>query len=165
VTVGSTLSRRTFLGVLAAGSAAVLTGCTSFTDADRDDDVTPAQIDQLAGQVAVQEQLADAYATAFAADPELAVSAEELARQCADQLARLRAAAPGGTDPASPALGPDTAGAPAVTDPTQVRATLRHQVGVAADSHAAACTTFTGARAALLGSLVAGLRGQEQQLA
>jgi hypothetical protein len=35
----------------------------------------------------------------------------------------------------------------------------------AADAHAAACPDFSGGRAALLGSIAAGLRGQDGQLA
>jgi hypothetical protein len=38
-------------------------------------------------------------------------------------------------------------------------------VAAAADSHAAACLGQSGARAALLGSIAAGLRGQAGQLA
>jgi hypothetical protein len=38
-------------------------------------------------------------------------------------------------------------------------------VAGAARSHAAACIVQTGARAALLGSISAGLRGQEERLA
>jgi hypothetical protein len=50
-------------------------------------------------------------------------------------------------------------------DPAGARAFLRAEVGRAAAAHAAACPDFTGARAALLGSIAAGLRGAEEQLA
>ncbi|MGK5112206.1 hypothetical protein MY520_09365, partial [Geodermatophilus sp. CPCC 205506] len=46
-----------------------------------------------------------------------------------------------------------------------VRGWLRDQVSAAADAHAAACVEQTGARAALLGSIAAGLRGHEAALA
>jgi hypothetical protein len=36
---------------------------------------------------------------------------------------------------------------------------------MAANAHATACPEFTGGRAALLGSIAAGLRGQDGQLA
>ena len=42
---------------------------------------------------------------------------------------------------------------------------LRGQVAAAATSHAAACLEQSGARAALLGSIAAGLRGQDGRLA
>jgi hypothetical protein len=81
----------------------------------------------------------------------------ELAAQAGEQLERLRAAAPGGaaSAPSSPAApsGPDA------------RAWLRGQVATAAASHAAACLEQSGARAALLGSIAAGLRGQDGALA
>jgi hypothetical protein len=38
-------------------------------------------------------------------------------------------------------------------------------VTAAADAHAGACPDFSGGRAALLGSIAAGLRGQATQLA
>ncbi|MCW2741550.1 MAG: hypothetical protein JWR45_1972, partial [Blastococcus sp.] len=41
----------------------------------------------------------------------------------------------------------------------------RGQVAAAATSHAAACLDQSGARAALLGSIAAGLRGQDGRLA
>jgi hypothetical protein len=46
-----------------------------------------------------------------------------------------------------------------------VRAWLREQVAAAATSHAGACVDASGARAALLGSVAAGLRGHEAALA
>jgi hypothetical protein len=42
---------------------------------------------------------------------------------------------------------------------------LRGQVAAAADSHATASVDQSGARAALLGSIAAGLRGQDGRLA
>lgn len=50
-------------------------------------------------------------------------------------------------------------------DPAGARAYLRAEVARAAAAHAAACPDSTGARAALLGSVSAGLRGAERQLA
>ena len=85
-----------------------------------------------------------------------------LADQARAQLERLRAAAPGGPG-TSPGAGSSTA-APAV-DAAGARGYLRAQVAAAADAHAAACPDFTGGRAALLGSIAAGLRGQDGQLA
>jgi hypothetical protein len=46
-----------------------------------------------------------------------------------------------------------------------VRGWLREQVASAAASHAEACLDASGARAALLGSVAAGLRGHETALA
>jgi hypothetical protein len=152
-------SRRSLLVAALAGTALAAAGCTG-SSADDADAVTPAQVDQLAAQVRVQEALVAAYERAFAASPELAGSAAALADQARAQLDRLRAAAPGagssspaGTSTAAPA--PDAAGA---------RAYLRAQVTSAADAHATACPSFTGGRAALLGSIAAGLRGQDGQL-
>ena len=73
------------------------------------------------------------------------------------QLKRLKAAAPGAGSSAS-----TSAPVPAGTD---ARAWLRDQVAAAATSHAAACVDLSGARAALLGSIAAGLRGQDGRLA
>ena len=82
----------------------------------------------------------------------------ELAAQAGEQLARLRAAAPGSSASRRlvrqrPPAGPEA------------RAWLRAQVAAAATSHAAACLEQSGARAALLGSIAAGLRGQDGRLA
>ncbi|CAB4934433.1 unannotated protein [freshwater metagenome] len=153
-----TLSRRSLL--VAAGALPLLAVVAGCTDAPPGADaVTPAQVDQLAEQVAVQEQLVAAYATAFTAAPDLAAAATALADQAQAQLDRLRAAAPSVTGSATPSGGT----APAATgDP---RADLRARVAAAAQSHATACLDFTGARAALLGSIAAGLRGQDGQLA
>ncbi len=106
----------------------------------------------------MQEQLVAAYATAFAAAPDLAAAAASLADQAQVQLDRLRSAAPSVTGSVTTPSG--TAPVP----PGGARADLRAQVAAAAESHAAACLDFTGARAALLGSIAAGLRGQDGQL-
>jgi hypothetical protein len=45
------------------------------------------------------------------------------------------------------------------------KAWLRAQVAATADSHAGAAVDQSGARAALLGSIAAGLRGQDGRLA
>jgi hypothetical protein len=160
-------SRRRLLVAALAGTALAVTGCTTGA-ADDADAVTPTQVDQLAAQVRVQETLVAAYDDAFAASPELAAAAGPLAEQARAQLERLRAAAPGaGAGPSSTGSsspGSSPTGAPTV-DPAGARAYLRAQVATAADAHAAACPGFTGGRAALLGSIAAGLRGQDGQLA
>ena len=153
----SRLSRRSFLAVSAAGLASVVTGCTSG-DGDAGEPVTAAQVDALATQVAAQEALVAAFAAATSAGglgPEVAV----LAEQAGLQLERIRAASPGSE--ASGSAGSATP--PAVG--ADVRGWLRQQVTATADSHAAACQEQTGARAALLGSIAAGLRGSAARLA
>jgi hypothetical protein len=155
---GRPFSRRSLLVTALAGTALALTGCTG-DDGDDADAVTPAQVDQLATQVQVQEALVAAYDRAFAASPELAASAAALAGQAREQLERLRAAAPGSGAPSS------AGGSSAPVDAAGARAWLRAQVAAAADAHAIACPDFTGGRAALLGSIAAGLRGQDGQLA
>jgi len=161
------LTRRGLLVAALAGTALVAAACTG-DGGDAADAVTPAQADALDRQVAVQTTLVQAYDQAFAAAPELAAAAAPLAQQARDQLTRLRRAAPGsagrstagspaaGSAGSAGAVGPDAAGA---------RAWLRTQVAAAAAAHAAACPGFSGARAALLGSIAAGLRGQDGQLA
>jgi hypothetical protein len=165
-------SRRRLLVAALAGTALAVTGCTTGA-ADDADAVTPTQVDQLAAQVRVQETLVAAYDDAFAASPELAAAAGPLAEQARAQLERLRAAAPGAgagpgstasSSPGSSSPGSSSTGAPTL-DPAGARAYLRAQVAAAADAHAAACPGFTGGRAALLGSIAAGLRGQDGQLA
>jgi hypothetical protein len=155
-------TRRSLLAAALAGTALAVTGCTG-SSADDADAVTPAQVDQLAAQVQVQEALVAAYERAFAAAPELAAAAATLADQARGQLDRLRAAAPGSPAGASSTAGSSTP-APAL-DAAGARAWLRAQVTSAADAHAAACPDFSGGRAALLGSIAAGLRGQDGQLA
>ena len=151
-------SRRTLLAAL-AGTALAAAGCTGSAGDDADA-VTPAQVDQLATQVQVQEALVAAYGLAFAASPDLAATAAPLAEQARAQLDRLRAAAPG-----SPASSTAVGSPAAPVDAAGARAFLRGQVAATADSHAFACPDFTGARAALLGSIAAGLRGQDGLLA
>ncbi|MCA0146590.1 hypothetical protein [Blastococcus sp. LR1] len=149
-----TFTRRTLLAVSAVGLVAVA-GCTSSDDGQ--EAITSEQADELAGQVAVQETLVAAYELAFQADPALAAAAAELVTQAGEQLDRLRAAAPGDRPAgAAPADAPPVVGA---------QEWLRAQVAAAATSHAAACLDQTGARAALLGSIAAGLRGHEALLA
>ncbi len=151
------LSRRTLLAAVGVTPLLLAVGCSREAPAGADA-VTPAQVDQLAGQVAVQEELLAAYDVALLSAPELA----GLADQARAQLTRLRAAAPSAT-PTTGAVSPTV---PAVAgDAGTARATLRTQVAAAATSHATACPDFTGARAALLGSIAAGLRGQDGQLA
>jgi hypothetical protein len=148
-------SRRTLLAVSAAGLAALVAGCSS-PPADERETVTSEQADELDAQVAVQETLVAAFAAAGAADPALGTAVAELAAQADEQLTRLRAAAPDASSSAS------SAAAPAGGD---VRAWLRGQVAAAANSHATASVDQSGARAALLGSIAAGLRGQDGRLA
>ena len=146
-------SRRTLLAASAAGFAVLATGCTPPV-ADEQEKVTSEQVDGLADQVAMQETLVAAYAAAGGADPALAATVAELAAQAGEQLDRLRAASPGSSS---------SAGTPAAAIPVGPvpRAWLRDQVAATATSHATACLDQTGARAALLGSIAAGLRGQD----
>jgi hypothetical protein len=159
-------TRRALLAAALVGTAAVAAGCTS-SDGDAADAVTPAQLDQLADQVAVQTALVAAYDRVSATSPAIATAVAVLAAQARAQLERLRAAAPGlgATSAAgsSPAPAPVEPTVPA--DAAGARAYLRTEVDRAAAAHAAACPGFTGARAALLGSIAAGLRGAAGQLA
>jgi hypothetical protein len=150
-------SRRTLLAASAAGLAFLATGCTS-SSADEREQVTSEQADELGAQVAVQEAVVSAFVAAGAADPALAAEVADLAAQADEQLARLRRAAPGSSSSSSAPAG----GAPAAPE---TRAWLRGQVATAAASHAAACIDQSGARAALLGSIAAGLAGQDGRLA
>ncbi|MGY1749777.1 hypothetical protein [Modestobacter sp. SYSU DS0511] len=155
----SAFSRRTLLAAALAGTAATAMACTAGGGGgDPADAVTPQQADQLAAQLTVQQTLVRAYDQAFAADPELAADAATLAQQARTQLDRLQAASPRATGSSTPPAG----GGP---DPAGARAWLRTQVVATADAHAAAAPTFSGARAALLGSIAAGLRGQDGLLA
>jgi hypothetical protein len=138
------------------GLALLTAGCTSSPDDEREK-VTSEQADELAAQVAVQESLVAAFAAAGAADPALAAAVAELADQAGKQLERLRAAAPGGSAYAAPSETPPAG--------PEAKAWLRAQVAAASASHAAACLEQSGARAALLGSIAAGLRGQDGRLA
>jgi len=156
-------SRRSLLAAALAGTALLTAACTG-SDGDAADAVTPEQVDQLAAQVQVQEQLVSAYDQALAADPSLAAVAGPLAEQARAQLERLRAAAPGSTPSAAASTGAASTGAAAV-EAAGARSWLRTQVTAAAAAHTAACPGFTGGRAALLGSIAAGLRGQQGQLA
>jgi outer membrane murein-binding lipoprotein Lpp len=83
-------SRRGLLLGTLTGAALLVTGCTGEPE-QRADAVTPAQVDQLAAQVQVQEELVAAYDRALATAPELAASATGLADQARAQLDRLRA--------------------------------------------------------------------------
>ena len=161
-------SRRSLLAAALAGTALLTAACTG-SDGDAADAVTPEQVDQLAAQLQVQEQLVSAYDQALAADPSLAAAAGPLAEQARAQLERLRAAAPGSTPSAATSTGAMPTGAmptgATAVDAAGARSWLRTQVTAAADAHTAACPGFTGGRAALLGSIAAGLRGQEAVLA
>jgi hypothetical protein len=149
-------SRRTLLGVSTAGLTLLVAGCTS-APRNQPAAVTDKQAERFGAQVAVQQALVAAYAAAGATDAALKAAVAELAGQAGEQLAALEAAAPGARTAASSAgaapVGPDA------------RAWLRGQVAAAATSHATACVDQTGARAALLGSIAAGLRGQDGRLA
>jgi hypothetical protein len=148
-------TRRTLLAASAAGLAVLVAGCSSPA-ADPREQVTSKQADELAAQVAVQQTLVASFAAAGAADPALGAEVAELASQADAQLTRLKAASPGstGSAPSAPApSGPD------------VKAWRRGQVAAAATSHASAAADQSGARAALLGSIAAGLRGQDGRLA
>jgi hypothetical protein len=155
-------SRRRLLAASSAGLALLAAGCTSSSTPARDQ-VTDRQADALAAQVTVQEGVVAAYAAAAAADAALGTRVADLAGQARDQLSRLRAAAPRSGPSGSPTAGP--APSPAPPAGADVRPWLRDRVTAAADSHATACLGQTGARAALLGSVAAGLRGQAGRLA
>ena len=156
---GPRFTRRTLLVGALAGTALGVAACTGG-EGEVADAVTPEQVDQLTAQVRVQEAVVAAYERAATAAPELAATSGQLADQAREQLDRLRAAAPGvsGSAAASSSAGPGV-------DPAGARAYLQSQVSAAADAHAAACPDFSGGRAALLGSIAAGLRGQAAQLA
>jgi hypothetical protein len=149
-------SRRTLLAASAAGLGVLLVGCTSD---DGKAPVTAQQADELAGQVTTQAALVAAFAAAAAADAALGGEVADLAGQVQKQLDRLRAAAPG------PSASAGSSSAPAAPAAPDTRAWLRGQVTTTADSHANACLDQTGARAALLGSIAAGLRGMDGRLA
>ena len=150
-------SRRTLLAASAAGVTLLVAGCTS-SPTDPREAVTSEQADELAAQLAVQEALVAAFEAAATADPGLGAAVGELADQAAEQLERLREAAPNSTSAAA---------APTSAPPSgpEVKTWLRAQVAAAASSHATACLDQSGARAALLGSIAAGLRGQDRRLA
>lgn len=150
-------SRRTLLAASAAGLAVLAAGCTS-SSADERERATSQQADELGAQVAVQAAVVSAFVAAGAADPALAAEIADLAAQADEQLTRLRAAAPG----ASSATSTAPAGAPPAPE---TKGWLRGQVATAAASHATACLDQSGARAALLGSIAAGLAGQDGRLA
>jgi hypothetical protein len=153
---GTVLSRRTLLAVSATGVAVLAAGCTSAPAPARPP-VTDKQAQALAAQVAVQEALVAAYAAAGAADPAVKAAVADLAGQADAQLKALRAAAAAKSS------------APASPSPASLRGDarswLRGQVAATATSHATACLDQSGARAALLGSIAAGLRGQDRRLA
>lgn len=151
-------SRRTLLAASAAGVALLAVGCTSSPGADEQELVTSEQADLLADQVAAQAALVAAIEAAGTADPALAAAVADLTTEAGTQLERLRAAAPD-----SPASGSPTGGGP--PSPAEARPWLRAQVAATATSHAAACVEQSGARAALLGSIAAGLRGHDGRLA
>jgi hypothetical protein len=156
------LTRR---GLLAgsAGLALLVAGCTSSSGARQDAVATSRQADALAGQVRVQEALVAAYAAAGAGSAALASRLPDLVAQAKQQLTRLKAAAPGtgaSRSAASSSSGSSSSAAPAVPAGQDPTTWLRAQITAAADSHTAACLAQTGARAALLGSVAAGLRGQ-----
>lgn len=164
------VTRRGLLAGSAAAVALLLAGCTSGPSATR----TPAvdrEASALADQVPVQAALVAAYRTATAADPGLGTRIAGLADQAGRQLTRLKAAAPGANPSASSSAASSASttastasaqpGPPAGQDPATW---LRAQITATADSHADTCLDLTGARAALLGSIAAGLRGQAAQL-
>ncbi len=154
-------SRRRLLAG-AAGLALLAGGCTS-EGSDDPAAQDPPEADRVAGQVPVQEALVAAHDAAAAADPALGAQTAPLAEQARTQLERLRAAAPAATSTAT--TSPTASPAPAPPAGADVRAWLREQVAAAATSHAGACVDASGARAALLGSVAAGLRGHEAALA
>ncbi len=156
---GLALSRRSFLAAAsAAGVTLLVSSCTSDAP-DGQEPVTAAQVDSLADQVAVQHTLVAAYAAVAAANANFGEEIAPLAEQAGAQLDRLLAASPGSGSSSAAASSP---AADVGSDP---RTWLRQQVAATADSHAAACLEQSGARAALLGSIAAGLRGHTVRLA
>jgi hypothetical protein len=154
------LTRRGLLASSAGALALLVSGCTS--SGQQHDRVTDRQAAAMAAQVRVQEALVAAYRAAGKADPGVASATRELAAQAGQQLDRLRAAAPGAA-----ASGRSTATASSTAAPAagqDAKAWLAARVTATADSHATACVQQVGARAALLGSIAAGLRGQTAQL-
>jgi hypothetical protein len=151
------MRRRTLLAASAAGMALLATGCTASPGAEEREKATDEQADKLADQVAVQAALVAAIAAAGAADPALAGAIADLTTQADQQLERLRAAAPGSSASSS--------ASPTPPSPAEARGWLRGQVAATATSHATACLDQSGARAALLGSIAAGLRGHDGRLA
>jgi len=153
---GPSFSRRTLLAASATGVAVLAAGCTSAPGKSRPP-VTDKQAEALAAQVGVQQALVAAYSAAGAADPAVKVAVAELARQAGEQLTALQAAAP---------TKRSASAAPGSAAPQgDARAWLRGQVAATATSHATACLDQSGQRAALLGSIAAGLRGQDRRLA
>jgi cellulase/cellobiase CelA1 len=104
----------------------------------------------------------DAYAAVAVADAAVGQQVAPLAEQARTQLTRLEAASPGSGSSSSSSPTASSSASDVGADP---RAWLRQQVTAAADSHAGACLQQSGARAALLGSLAAGLRGHAARLA
>jgi hypothetical protein len=155
---GPALSRRSFLtAASAAGVALLVSSCTSGAS-DGQEPVTAAQVDSLADQVTAQQSLVAAYAGAAAANANFGKEIAPLATQATEQLDRLQKASPGTTSSSAAA---STSAAEVGADP---RAWLREKVTATADSHAAACLEQSGARAALLCSISAGLRGHAARL-
>jgi hypothetical protein len=162
--VGTAFSRRSFLAVSAAGLAVLVAGCTA-DPSDAEEPVTAAQVDSLADQVTAQEALVAAFAAAAAANTSFGQEIAALAEQAGAQLDRLRAASPG-SGPSSASASSSGASSSAAADVgADPRAWLRQKITATADSHAAACQEQSGARAALLGSIAAGLRGHAVRLA
>ncbi len=162
---GHALSRRSFLAAASATGVALLVSACTSGGGDDPEPVTAAQVDSLADQVTVQRTLVAAYATVASADAAVAREVASLAEQTRAQLDRLEAASPGSSpssaSSASSSASPSSPAADVGPDP---RAWLRQQVTAAADSHAGACLEQSGARAALLGSIAAGLRGHAVRL-
>jgi hypothetical protein len=155
------LTRRGLLASSAAGLALLVAGCTSSSGTTVEP-VTDRQAAAMAAQVRAQAALVAAYRAAAKADPAVASATATLAAQAGRQLDRLKAAAPDARSRASASSAAASSPAPpAGQDPT---AWLATQVRATAESHAAACVEQVGARAALLGSIAAGLRGQAARL-
>ena len=152
---GTRFTRRALLTASAAGVAVLAAGCTSAPAQVRPP-VSDKQAQAMAAQVVVQEALVAAYATAGATDPAVRTAVADLAAQAQKQLEALQAAAPGKRS--------SSAAASPAAPRGDARAWLRGQVAATATSHATACLDQTGARAALLGSIAAGLRGQDRRL-
>ena len=136
----------------------LVVGCTA-EPADPREQVTSEQADELAAQVAVQEALVAAFAAAGSRRPGAGHRRGRAGGQAQEQLdaaegrgaRRVRLAVVDLGVPPRPARRP--------------RPGCATQIADTATSHATACLDQSGARAALLGSIAAGLRGQDAVLA
>jgi len=138
--------RRVLLGAAACGAAA-LAGCDLF-----DEPKPPPGPDPLEPVRAQAQALADRYAAAIAAAPDLATRLQPLRDAHLAHVAELTKVI--GTPPPSPSpSAPPSAAAP--TDPAALLASLRADEEAGRRDAETACLAAPGHRAALLGSIAA----------